>query len=55
MVTSSARARWHRRSIGLMIYPVLLLAPAPGSVADIAMDAKVRHIVTADLAPETEA
>jgi beta-lactamase class C len=36
-----------------MIVPVLLLALAGGSVADIAMDAKVRHIVTADLAPET--
>jgi beta-lactamase class C len=36
-----------------MIVPVLLLAPAPGSVADVGMDAKVRHIVTADLAPET--
>jgi beta-lactamase class C len=36
-----------------MIFPVLLLALARGSVADIAMDAKVRHIVTADLAPET--
>jgi beta-lactamase class C len=36
-----------------MIFPVLLLALARGSVADIAMDAKVRHTVTADLAPET--
>jgi beta-lactamase class C len=36
-----------------MIFPVLLLALARGSVADIGMDAKVRHIVTADLAPET--
>jgi beta-lactamase class C len=36
-----------------MIFPVLLLALARGSAADIAMDAKVRHIVTADLAPET--
>jgi beta-lactamase class C len=36
-----------------MIFPVLLFALARGSVADIAMDAKVRHIVTADLAPET--
>jgi beta-lactamase class C len=36
-----------------MIFPVLLLALAPrGSVADIGMDAKVQHIVTADLAPE---
>jgi beta-lactamase class C len=37
-----------------MIFPVLLLAQAPGSVADIGMDAKVRHIVAADLAPETK-
>jgi beta-lactamase class C len=36
-----------------MIFPVLLLALARGSVADIGMDAKVRHIVTAELAPET--
>jgi beta-lactamase class C len=36
-----------------MIFPVLLLALARGSVADIGMDAKVRHIVTAYLAPET--
>jgi beta-lactamase class C len=36
-----------------MIFPVLLLALARGSVADTGMDAKVRHIVTADLAPET--
>jgi beta-lactamase class C len=47
--------RWwrHRRSIAL-IFPVLLFALAPGSVADIGMDAKVQHIVTADLAPETK-
>jgi beta-lactamase class C len=36
-----------------MIFPVLLLALARGSVADIGMDARVQHIVTADLAPET--
>jgi beta-lactamase class C len=36
-----------------MIFAVLLLAPAHGSVADIGMAAKVQHIVTADLAPET--
>jgi beta-lactamase class C len=36
-----------------MIFPVLLLALARGLVADIGMDAKVRHIVTAYLAPET--
>jgi beta-lactamase class C len=36
-----------------MILPVLLLALARGSVADIGMDARVAHIVTADLAPET--
>jgi beta-lactamase class C len=36
-----------------VILPVLLLALARGSVADIGMDAKVQHIVTADLAPET--
>src|SRR3984885_15715456 len=53
MVTSSTRWWRHRRSIGLMIFPVLLLAPAHESVADIGMDAKVQHIVTADLAPET--
>jgi len=35
-----------------MIFPVLLLALARGSVADIGMDAKVRHIVTTYLAPE---
>src|SRR5258708_364062 len=52
MVTRFARRWRHRRSIGLMIVPVLLLALAGGSGADIAMDAKVRHIVTADLAPE---
>lgn len=36
-----------------MIFPVLLLALAPGSVADMDVDAKVQHIVAADLAPET--
>jgi beta-lactamase class C len=36
-----------------MIFPVLLLALARGSVADIGMDAKVQRIVAADLAPET--
>ena len=36
-----------------MIFPVLLLALAPGSVADIGMDAEVLDIVTAFLAPET--
>jgi beta-lactamase class C len=36
-----------------MIFPVLLLALARGSVADIGMDAKVQRIVMADLAPET--
>lgn len=36
-----------------MIFPVLLLALARGSVADIGMDTKVQHIVTAYLAPET--
>lgn len=36
-----------------MIFPVLLLALARGSVADIAMDARVQRIVAADLAPET--
>jgi beta-lactamase class C len=47
--------RWrYRRSTGLMIFPVLLLALAPGSAADIAIDAKVRRIVAADLAPETK-
>src|SRR5260370_42161265 len=53
MVTSSTRWWRHRRSIGLMIFPVLLLALAPGSVADIGMDAEVLDIVTAFLAPET--
>ena len=38
--------------IGLMIFPLLLLALARGSVADIGMDAKVQHIVTTYLAPE---
>jgi beta-lactamase class C len=37
----------------LVIFPVLLLALARGSVADIGVDAKVQHIVTAALAPET--
>jgi len=41
MVTSSTRWWWHRRSLGLMIFPVVLLALARGSVADIGMDAKV--------------
>ncbi len=36
-----------------MIFPVLLLALVRGSVADTGMDARVQHIVTADLAPET--
>ena len=36
-----------------MIFPVLLLALVRGSVADTGMDARVEHIVTADLAPET--
>jgi beta-lactamase class C len=53
MVTSSVRSWWHRRSIGLMIFAVLLLAPARESVADIGMGAEIQHIVTADLAPET--
>jgi beta-lactamase class C len=39
--------------MGLVIFPVLLLALAHGSVADIAVDTKVAHAVTADLAPET--
>src|SRR5882724_1662797 len=50
MMTAPTR---HRRSIGLMIFPVLLLAMVHGSVAEIGMDARVQHIVTADLAPET--
>src|SRR6266704_3194302 len=53
MVTGSARWWRHRRSTGLMIFPVLLLALARGSVADIGMDARVQRIVAADLAPET--
>src|SRR5438552_612855 len=53
MVTNSTRWWRHRRSTGLMIVPVLLLALARATVADIGMDAKVQHIVTADLAPET--
>ena len=36
-----------------MIFFVLLLALVRGSVADAGMDAKVQHIVAADLAPET--
>jgi beta-lactamase class C len=36
-----------------MFFPILLFALTRGSVADIGMDAKVAHIVTADLAPET--
>jgi beta-lactamase class C len=53
MVTSCTRWWRCRRPIGLVIFPVLLLALARGSVADIGMDAKVQHIVTAALAPET--
>lgn len=53
MVASSTRWRRHRRSIGLMIFPVLLLALVRGSIADIGMDAKVQRIVTTDLAPQT--
>src|ERR1700754_542348 len=54
MVTRSARGWRHRRSTGLMVFPVLLLALADGSsVAEFGMDAKIAHIVTADLAPET--
>lgn len=36
-----------------MIFPAVLLVLAGGSVADIGMDAKIRHIVTTYLAPET--
>jgi len=36
-----------------MIFPIVLLALARGSVADIGMDARVAHLVTTDLAPET--
>lgn len=36
-----------------MIFPILLLALARGSAADPGIDAKVQHIVTAALAPET--
>ena len=53
MVTSSARRWRHRRSTGLIFFPVLLLVLAGGSVADIGMDAKIQHVVTAYLAPET--
>jgi beta-lactamase class C len=53
MVASSTRWRRHRRSIGLMIFPVLLLALVRGSIADIGMNAKVQRIVTTDLAPQT--
>src|SRR5688572_2004852 len=53
MVTSCTRWWRCRRPIGLVIFPVLLLALARGSVADIGMDAKVQHIITAALAPET--
>jgi beta-lactamase class C len=52
MLTSSTRWWRHRRSTGLILL-ILLLALARGSVADIGMDAKIQHIVTADLAPET--
>ena len=43
MVTGSVRGWRHRRSAALMIFPVLLLALARGSVADIGMDARVRQ------------
>lgn len=36
-----------------MIFPVVLLALTGGSVADIGMDAKIQHVVTTYLAPET--
>src|SRR5438105_2452913 len=53
-MVKNSTPRWrHRRSTGLIIFPLLLLALAPGSVADTGMDAKVEHAVTADLAPET--
>jgi beta-lactamase class C len=53
MVTGSAHGRPPRRSAALFILFVLVLALARGSVADIGMDARVRQLVTADLAPET--
>src|SRR3954471_15877008 len=53
MVTNSAPWWRHRRSTGLIIFPVLLLALARASVADISMDARVQHIVAAELAPAT--
>src|SRR5436305_179158 len=53
MFTGSTRWWRHRRSTSLVIFPVLLLVLAHGSVADIAVDAKVARIVTSDLAPET--
>jgi beta-lactamase class C len=36
-----------------MFFAVLLLAPARESVAEFGMDARVAHIIAADLAPET--
>jgi beta-lactamase class C len=36
------------------MFAVLLLALARGSVADVGMDARVQHLVSADLAPETK-
>src|SRR6266702_318203 len=53
MATNSARGWRYRRSMGLMIVPVRLLALARGSVADIGMGTKVQHLVTTYLAPET--
>src|SRR6266849_2059208 len=53
MMKSSMRWWRHRRPVGLMIFPVLLLALARAAVADIGMDANGEHVVTACLAPET--
>jgi beta-lactamase class C len=52
---SNSIPRWprYRRSIGLTFFLVLLLVLARGSIADIAMDAGIQRIVTAELAPET--
>jgi beta-lactamase class C len=53
MKTAYRRAWRQRRSTLPVMFAVLLLALARGSVADVGMDARVQHLVSADLAPET--
>ena len=53
MVINSPQGWRHRRSIGPVVFAVLLLALARGAVADNGMAARVQHLVTTYLAPET--